>query len=176
MTKKTFIFAFATIAVLSLAAMAVAGPGYGRGGGCPGWGGANAVQQLSPEQQEQAQALFDEYEQAVIPLREKIFAKHALLNAELESAQPDDAKIGALTKDLGELKTRLFAERVELRKKLAAAGIPAMGRGYGRGNAPCAAGPANCPGATTSPCGAGAPCGQQQAPCGGAGNCPGYDG
>lgn len=178
MTKKTLILSLAAIAVLSLSAMAMAGPGFG---GCPGWGGGygQASQALTPEQQEKAQDLYDAYQKAVIPLREQVLAKHALLNAALAADKPDADTVEALTKDLGELKTKLLTERVELRKKLAEAGIQGgfgygrgMGRGYGYGSGPCGGGAA-CPGAQNTPCPGGGPCGGQ-GPCGGA--CQGYGG
>jgi len=180
MTRKSLILSLVAIAVLSLSAMAVAGPGYGPGG-CPGYGGGNGLQQqaLTPEQQEKAQSLYDSYEKAIIPLREQLFAKHALLNAAVEAENPDAKIVDALSKDLGELKTKLFTERTELRKKLAEAGIQSgqgrsMGRGNGNGAGPCG-GPVNCPGVSARPCQGGGPCGgAAQSPCGGP--CPGYGG
>jgi len=130
MSRKTLILSLATVAVLSLSALAVAGPGFGPGFG-PGGCGMDPMQALTPEQREQAMTLFEEHQKAMIPLREQIRARHALLEAALRAEKPDTKAVDALTKELGELKVRALTEQVALRKKLAAAGLPAFGPGMG---------------------------------------------
>ncbi|MCK9240599.1 periplasmic heavy metal sensor [Desulfocurvus sp.] len=129
MSRKSLALCLTLVAVLSLSALAVAGPG--------GPGPA-----LTPEQREQAIFLFEEHQKAVIPLHEQLRAKHALLDSALRARPVDEKAVDALTGELGELKARLFAAQVELRKKLAAAGLPDMGarmmdcpgRGPGQGH------------------------------------------
>ena len=127
MSRKSLILSLAAVAVLSLSALAVAGQGFGPGG-C----GMGPMQALTPEQREQAMVLFEEHQKAMIPLREQIRAKHALLEAALRAEKPDTKAVDGLTKELGELKVRVLTEQVALSKKLAAAGLPAaFGPGLG---------------------------------------------
>lgn len=146
MSKKSLILSLAAVAVLSLSALAVAGPGFGPGAGPGGCGGP--MQALTPEQREQALALFEEHQKAMIPLREQIRTKSALLDSALSTKPVDEKAVDTLTRELGDLKVRQFAAQVELRKKFAAAGLPDLGtmmgrHGMGRGMGPGAGG---CPG------------------------------
>jgi len=142
MTKRiTGIFAMGALVALAAlifnpAAMAAGhGQGHGQGahagaqmGGCSGWGGAA----LTPEQQEKAQALFTEFQQKTATLHRELYAKQAMLNAELVALSPDTKRVDALVVEVSDLRTRLFTERVALRKALTEAGLPAMGP-MGRG-------------------------------------------
>lgn len=150
MSKKSLILSLAAVAVLSLSALAVAGPGFGPGAGPGGCGGP--MQALTPEQREQAIALFEEHQKAMIPLREQIRTKSALLDSALGTKPVDEKAVDALTRELGDLKVRQFTAQVELRKKFAAAGLPDLGammghRGMGRGMGPgMGPGAGGCPG------------------------------
>lgn len=141
MTKRiTGIFAMGALVALAAlafnpAAMAANhGQGHGQGhgvqagaqmGGCSGWGGAA----LTPEQQEKAQALFNEFQQKTATLHRELYARQAMLNAELVALTPDAKRVDALVTEVSALRTKLFTERVALRKALTEAGLPAMGMG-----------------------------------------------
>ena len=143
MTKRitTFVALGALVAVAALAfntsALAAGhGQGHGHGygmqagmGGCGGLGGAA----LSPEQQEKAQALFTDFQERTAPTQRELFAKRAMLNAELAAVTPDSKRVDALTAEVSDLHTRIFAERVALRKALTEAGLPAQGFMMGMG-------------------------------------------
>ncbi|WP_169734333.1 periplasmic heavy metal sensor [Desulfocurvus vexinensis] len=142
MTRRiTGIFAMGALVALAAlifnpAAMAANhGQGHGQGahagaqmGGCSGWGGAA----LTPEQQEKAQALFTEFQQKTATLHRELYAKQAMLNAELVALTPDSKRVDALVAEVSDLRTKLFTERVALRKAMTEAGLPAMG-GMGMG-------------------------------------------
>ena len=114
---------------------------------------AYAYPGLSPEQQATAQKLHSESLAGTNALRDALRAKRAELDAQLASPEPDKGKIESLSRDIGELRGKLMAARVDLRAKLAKEGIPADayaapapqgrpgpgygGPGYGPGYGPC---------------------------------------
>ncbi len=112
------------------------GHGYGMQAGMGPWGGAN----LTPEQQEKAQALFTEFQQKTATAQRELFAKQAMLNAELVAVTPDVKRVDALTAEVSDLRTQLFTERVALRKAMAEAGLPPMGPMMGMGGKGCGRG------------------------------------
>lgn len=87
-------------------------------------GGMNA---LTPEQQATMQKLHAEHAAATAELRKQIFAKESELDAQIYGEKPDEAKIDALTKDIGALNAKLYTERVKLHRQLAKEGIMPMG-------------------------------------------------
>ncbi|GAB6177412.1 hypothetical protein JCM16814_23030 [Desulfobaculum senezii] len=142
MTKKnTTIAAFVAVAVLTLAAVAYAGPHHGqmRGQmGGHGWGQGycgQGYQALSPEQQQKADAIAQQFYQDTKPLREQMYAKRAELEALLASPNADQSRIDAVTKDIANLRSQLFEKRVKFRQQMGnETGIRMpMGRGYGHG-------------------------------------------
>lgn len=181
MKTRTLSLAIAVVAVMSLSAMAFAyGPGSGRGG-C---GGYAAQQALTPEQQDKLDILKKEYLSKTQSVRQEVYAKHLELEALLAAKDTDKTQIDAVTKDLVDLKGRLFEARVQFREDLKELGITDFGRGRGfcgRGGAT-----ANCPGYNqgNTPCnggdcaGAGRGTGPRDGsgPCGGSANCPGSNG
>lgn len=111
---------------------------------------AYAYPGLSAEQQATAQKLHAESLADTNTLRDALRAKRAELDAQLASPDPDKGKIESLSRDIGELRGKLMAARVDLRAKLAREGIPAEaygpapqgrpgpgGPGYGPGYGPC---------------------------------------
>ncbi len=109
---------------------------------------AYAYPGLSPEQEAAARKLHTESLAGTTALRDALRAKRAELDAQLASPDPDKGKIESLSRDIGELRGKLMAARVDLRAKLAKEGIPAEaygpapqgrpGPGYGGpGYGPC---------------------------------------
>lgn len=107
---------------------------------------------LSSEQQATARKLHSETLAGTSGIREKLHAKRAELDAQLASPEPDKDKIESLSRDIGELRGKLMAARVELRAKLAKEGIPMEAcapapqpcPGYGPGNGAPGYGPGPC--------------------------------
>lgn len=118
-----------TLAVLATFTGLASAQGHGmRGQGMMG-GGMNT---LTPEQQTAMQKLHAEHTAATAELRKQIFAKESELNALLYADKTDNAKIDALTKDIGVLHAELYTDQVALRKQLAKEGItPMSGMGCG---------------------------------------------
>jgi zinc resistance-associated protein len=112
--------ALAALATLALtASLALARPGGGPGsgpgaGGCPGYGQGGMVQ-LTPEKQAVFQKLHDAFAAKTAQLRATLGVKMAELNALAVAPTPDQAKIEALAKEIGELKGKLLVERTQFR-------------------------------------------------------------
>jgi len=179
MKRNSLSLALALVAVLSLSAMAYAyGPGMGAGNGRGGCGGY--AQNMTPEQQEQFDALHKDFIAKTEPLRQEIYAKHMELEALLAAVKTDKAKVDSVTKELVELKGKMFTARTEFREKLAELGIHDFGRG-GRGF--CGRGgmgfKGNCPGYNQGDCpGVGRGMGPRDGsgPCGDSADCPANNG
>ncbi len=149
MQGKTFGIALAALATLALtASLALARPGGGMGGGpgaggCPGYGGGMA--QLTPEKQAAFQKLHDAYAAKTAQLRADLGVKRAELNALAVAQNPDQAKIDALTKEIGAMIGKLMAEktafRIQVEKEIGPGVMGGMG-GYHGGAGPCGGG--NC--------------------------------
>ena len=124
---------------------------------------AQAWPGLSTEQQAKAKKIHDETVADTSGTREKLRAKRAELDAQLASPEPDKDKIESLSREIGELRGKLMAARVDLRAKLAKEGIPAEAfepapgprNGFGPGNGPANAGPGYGPGPCWGPNGHG---------------------
>ncbi|WP_165078713.1 MULTISPECIES: periplasmic heavy metal sensor [unclassified Desulfovibrio] len=151
--KKLTTLALAAILALGMAGAAqAAGRDYR-----PDAQAYQAYPGLSTEQQAKAKKIHDETVAATSETREKLRAKRAELDAQLASPEPDKDKIESLSREIGELRGKLMAARVDLRAKLAKEGIPAEAyeaapgprNGFGPGNG----GPANAgPGYGPAPC------------------------
>ncbi len=182
MNAKTLKIGLVAALALTLSATA-AFAGRGGYGGCGGYGGygangqgygrgAGQAAQLTPEKQEIYRKLVAEYAEKVDKLRADLVAKQTELDVLNNSASPDQAKIAALAKEMGDLHGQLINERSAFKAKVAKevgvaagnggfGGCPGYGRGYAAGDCPGAggcpgAGPGNCPGYAS--------------------NCPGYGG
>lgn len=139
MRGKTLRIALAALATLALtSSLALArpggGPGSGPGGGqgnCPGYGGGMA--QLTPEKQAAFQKLHDAFAAKTAQMRADLGVKMAELNALAVAQTPDQAKIEALTKQIGELKGKLLAERTQFRIQVAKEVGPGVAGGCGGG-------------------------------------------
>ena len=118
---------------------------------------AQAYPGLTTEQQAKAKKIHDETVADTNDTREKLRARRAELDAQLASPEPDKSKIESLSREIGELRGKLMAARVDMRAKLAKEGIPAeafeAGPGPHRGFGPGDGGPANAgPGYGPGPC------------------------
>lgn len=85
---------------------------------------AQAYPGLSAEQEAAARKLFSESAANTSQIREQLRAKRAELDAQLASPEPNKSKIESLSREIGELRGKLMAARVELRSRLADEGIP----------------------------------------------------
>lgn len=108
---------------------------------------AYAYPGLSPEQEAAARKLHAESLAGTTDLRDALRAKRAELDAQLASPDPDKGKIESLSRDIGELRGKLMAARVDLRARLAREGIPAEAYGPAPQGRPGPGGPGpNAPG------------------------------
>ncbi|BAH78012.1 periplasmic heavy metal sensor [Solidesulfovibrio magneticus] len=133
--------ALAILALTSSLALARGGMGGGQGGqgSCPGMGGGWG--QLSPEKQAAFQKLHDAFAAKTAQLRADLGVKMAELNALSVAATPDQAKIDAVTKQIGDLQAKLLSERTQFRIQVskevgagvAGGGCPGMGGYHGGG-------------------------------------------
>lgn len=83
----------------------------------PGW-------QLTPEQQAMAQQIFNENYASMQNVREELAYKQSLLDQQLASPNPDRATIEKLSREIGDLRGKMLASRVDVRSKLAQQGLP----------------------------------------------------
>ncbi|WP_243359698.1 periplasmic heavy metal sensor [Fundidesulfovibrio terrae] len=142
MKSRLSILSLAVVALLAVSSLALAQP-YGRGPNA--W-----LAGVPQEKQEQVAKLYGEGRQKLYELESRKWAKQAELNALLASPKPDSSKIEALAKEIGNLSSMVYQERVALQQRIAKetgvniplAGGPGMGGGCG-GNGYGAAG---CPG------------------------------
>lgn len=119
MKTRSKIFAALAMAgclCLGLASSPSAQPGYYSG---PCWG-----QQLSPEQINTAQKIFNDSAATTSATRQALAVKRAELDALLDSPNPDKARIATLAEEIGQLRGQMLAARVDVRQKLAQQGLP----------------------------------------------------
>lgn len=132
MKTKMLASSLAVAALLAVAAVSYAGPNTpGRGmGPCGGYG---AAANLTTEQQAALKTAYEAYAKKVETIGQDLYAKNLELEAELAKAAPDAKKVTALTKDVNDLRGKVFEEQVAFRAKLA--------KDFGiRGGAGCGAG------------------------------------
>lgn len=117
-------FTWKKLGVLVLAAgifCSVTAPASAKG---PKGMGGHYMEQLSPAQQKQARAILEAGRDQ--SLREEIAAKKAVLETVVKSPNPDLARIGTLSRELGELRGKELINRMETAEKLKGAGLPEM--------------------------------------------------
>lgn len=115
------------LGVLVLAAAIFCGiSGYANARGPKGDGAPKYMEMLTPEQQEQARAIFEEGRNEGKSLREEMEAKRAELSDAMKSANPDTAHIETLSKELGQLNGKKLLARMATAEKLKKAGLPEM--------------------------------------------------
>ncbi|MGE9985986.1 periplasmic heavy metal sensor [Desulfovibrio sp. SGI.169] len=123
-----------TLALAAMLVLGFAGISQARGyDDCAGGPRYNAP--LSPEQREKAQSIFNSHYAKMDSVRQALITKRAELDAQMSSPSPDKGKIESLSKEIGELRGKMLAARVDLRAQLDKEGLPTacghMGPGYG---------------------------------------------
>ena len=140
MKFRLIALSLAALAVLSLASLALAQP-WGRG---PGAG-------IPAEKQEQVAKIYAEGRQKLYELESRKWDRQAELNVLLSAPKPDSAKIESLAKEIGNLSSMAYQERVALQQRIlkeTGVNLPLAG-GYGPGGGcpymqSAQAGPAGC--------------------------------
>ena len=135
---RTLSVSLALAAMLGLAASAIAAEPQGTGTAATGYYGAGMTS-LSPEKQELVKKLHDDFYNNTKATRQELISKRHELDAQLYSANPDEKKIQALTKEISDLRAKLYSARITLKGKLIQAGVilgygghgPGMGRDAG---------------------------------------------
>jgi zinc resistance-associated protein len=149
MKSRLTVLSLAVAALLAVSSLALAQP-YGPHAWLAG---------VPQEKQEQVAKLYSEGRQKLYELESRKWAKQAELNALLASPKPDSSKIEALAKEIGNLSSMVYQERVGLQQRiLKETGVniplaegPGMGGGcgggYGTAGCPMASGygPGGCP-------------------------------
>lgn len=86
--------------------------------------GPGREQPLTPQQLEQAKKIFQENYASTDAIRQQLAAKREQLNTVLSSDNPDKGQIESLSRQIGELRGKLLAARVDARKQLQQEGLP----------------------------------------------------
>jgi len=139
MTIRTITLPLAIAALLAAASLS---PAYAYRG---------MTADIPQDKQEQVAKLYREGRQKISELESRKWNKQGELNALLASAKPESSKIEALAKEIGNLSSMIYQERVALQQRIAKetgvnlplmggpGGCP-MGGGYGPGGCPMASG------------------------------------
>lgn len=118
MKKATsFILAIAMVALLVSGAMAI-GPGGGMGPCATGEGNCPQMSSANPEQAQK----FAQFQKDILPLRQQMLQLRTDVMALRAQPNPD-------WKAIAEKQKQMVDVRIEIQKKRAAAGFPAMGPG-----------------------------------------------
>lgn len=80
--------------------------------------------QLSPEQLQSAQKIFNDHYAGMDATRQALTAKRAELDAQLASPEPDSGRIEQLSREIGELRGKMLSARASVRSQLAKNGLP----------------------------------------------------
>jgi zinc resistance-associated protein len=151
MKTRSIITIVAALGIFALAAVAFAGPyghGYGHRGGyggmgagggaavCPfggsGPGGQAAYDSLTPDKQALYDKIVAEADGKMTPLRDKLFAKQAELNAMYNNPSTDPAAVGKTAGEVAQLRTQLRNLHIELSQRLEKE--VGLKSGFGRGH------------------------------------------
>ena len=112
----------ALVAVCSLAFAGLADARPDKAGDCPG-----QKPPLTQEQHDGIQKLNQDFMANTLGLRQALMVKKAELNAQLISPTPDTAKVESLSREIGELRGKLLAARLNHKAELAKLGVPFKG-------------------------------------------------
>ena len=136
----------ALIGIMAFAGTTVAhayGYGKGHGHGC-----AHGGMELTPEQRQKVDAIFDTFAKRNQPVHEELRAKHMELNALSGNTKVEPEVISKLVADIKELRGKLLAEReafhAEVEKEVGVS-LPKHGKGYHGGGYGTGCG-GGCPG------------------------------
>lgn len=126
--------ALALVAVLGMAGMANAQMGgHGIAGGAHMGMTGVGMAGLPPEQQAAVQKIYSDNYAATAQFRQQLLVKQSELNAQIYGGAADEKKIQTLTKEIGDINSKLYEAQVNLRKQLAREGVPASGMGMNCG-------------------------------------------
>lgn len=131
--KKSIIALVAVASLVALSAVAFAGPRGGRGAG-------QGPNQPTAEQRATIQKIVDAHQEKLYELREKIWAKHAELQALSNSGKAEKSDIQSLVADISKLRDAMNKERLAIRADIEKqTGLKGYGYhhggGYGYGGA-----------------------------------------
>jgi len=140
--KKRIITLITVVALVSLSALAFAGPRGGRGA---------YANQLTTENRAAIQKIIESHQDKLYELREKIWAKHAELQALSASGKAEKSDIQSLIGDIAKLRDAMNQERktisAEIEKQTGLKGFGpggyhrgGMGMGYGMNDGSCPGG------------------------------------
>ena len=130
---RTLSFSLALAAMLGLAATAFAAESQQEAGkAAPGYHGAGMMS-LSPEKQAIVKKLHEDFYNSTKATRQELISKRHELDAQLYSAQPDENRIQALTKEISDLRAKLYSARITLKGKLIKEGVMLEHKGHGMG-------------------------------------------
>ena len=118
MKSKALITSFAVVAVLAVSAVSYAGP-HGQSRGLGPCGAYNPAASLTEEQQAALKTAYEDYAKKLNAVGQDLYAKNLELEAELAKSAPDSKKIATLTKEVNDLRGKVFEEQVQFRAKLA---------------------------------------------------------
>lgn len=111
--------ALVCVMVLGFAAIGQAAAYEEDGYGYPGYG-----VRLTPDQMDAARKIFKDNYAAMDETRQALAEKRAELNALLASPTPDRVRVESLSREIGELRGKMLANRVEVRNELEKNGLP----------------------------------------------------
>ena len=122
--RHSMVAALALVTFLGLSGLANAQMmGSGMMGG-QGMMHGNMMTGLSPEKQAAVQKIYADFNAGTASLRQQLTSKQYELDAQLYSATPDDKKVQALTKEVSDLRAKLFEAQVNLQSRLTKEGVP----------------------------------------------------
>lgn len=130
---KTKVYALIPVAALAMAMMmsglAMAQPPDGPGGPDGKRQHRRAfveeqIAKLPADKQATAKRLCAEFDSNTTTLRQNLASKHLELKSELTKPNPDETKVRALAKDLGDLKTEMYVAAAVFKNQLTKEGIP----------------------------------------------------
>lgn len=131
-------------AALFMAAALMLGAGIAHAqGNVPAYQMEPYGQQLTPEQMDKARKIWNDAYAEMENTRQALAARRAELDRQLASPNPDRDRITALSREIGELRGRMLAARVDARDKMAAQGLPSdcygrpWGNSHSNGYGPC---------------------------------------
>lgn len=111
MQARLILLCLAATSFLAVSSLALAQPG--------GRGPAHWLAAVPQEKQEQVARLYSEGRQKLYELESRKWAKQAELNALLASPKPEASKIEGLAKEIGNLGSMAYQERVALQQRIA---------------------------------------------------------
>jgi zinc resistance-associated protein len=141
--KKRIITLIAAAAILSISAFALAAQPRGAGRGAQ----QAQAQNISTEQRAAVQKIIEAHQDKLYELREKIWAKHAELQALSTSGKAEKADIQNLVGEISKLRDAMHKERLAIKTEIEQqTGIKSFGRGFHHGMGYGYGSDSSCPG------------------------------